>query len=149
MSPSASSERSSAVSWAQVAPRRRPRSARPASSTAPARSGVEVHGRADDESDRTALPQVAHEVGEVGGRHADAEDQRTGWVHGFVLGVVDDDATDVTLVFRVARDELEHGVAQVVEDPSQARARPLAHGSQDRGVGHGRRLRTGSTRSTS
>ena len=101
------------------------------------------HGRADDESDRTATPQVAHEAGEVGGRHADAEDERARWVHGFVVGVVDDDATDVSLVVRVARDQLEHGVAQVVEDPPQARPRPLAHGSQDRWEGHGSEVQSG------
>ena len=54
-----------------------------------------------------------------------------GRVHGFVVGVVDDDPADVALVVRVTRDQLQHGVAEVVEDPPQARR--AAAGSRNSG----------------
>ena len=115
----------------------------------PGELGRHHHGRADHESDRAAPAQLLHQPGEVRGRHADPEDERARWVHGFVVGVVDDDPADVSLVVRVTRDQLQHGVAQVVEDPPQARPRPLAHGTQDRWEGHGARFRAGSTPSRS
>ncbi len=68
----------------QLCPGRAPTQAeeRDAGLLAPPRraSVVDGHGRADDESDRAATSQVSHEAGEVGGRHPDTEDQRTGWV---------------------------------------------------------------------
>ena len=123
-SPSASSDRSTAASCVQDAPRVKPSSATPDSAAAAFSSGSSGTGARTTSPAACCVPSAASRAAtSAAASQPDAEDERVPRQDRLVQRVVDRDAADLVGVLEIAVHQFEQGGAQVVQHATEVGAR--------------------------